>query len=102
MVGIGDTMLRFVSTLFLFPLLAGCAVSSGVIQLSPSTFKITATATISGGGSAAATRSVYAGAQSACAAQGKEFQVVSEASDSQMTGASVSLIFTCVIPGTTQ
>ena len=79
--------------------LSACSTSSGVIKLSPDTYKVAATATLSGGGAAAANKAAYSDAQATCDAQGKELRVVNEQSDSQMTGASLNLTFSCVEKG---
>ena len=79
--------------------LVSCASTSGVIKLSPETYKITATATISGGGEAAASAAAYREAQATCVSQGKEMRVVTEQNDAQMTHGNVNVTFRCAAAG---
>jgi len=81
------------------PFLVSCAATSGVIKLSPETYKITATATISGGGEAAASAAAYREAQATCVSQGKEMRVVTEQNDAQMTHGNVNVTFRCAEAG---
>ena len=93
-------MIRFILTSCFLSVVVGCAASSGVIKLSSDTYKITTTATLSGGGEAAANGAAYREAQATCTSQGKEMRLVAEQNDAQMTGASVNVTFRCVTTGT--
>jgi uncharacterized lipoprotein YajG len=78
-------------------LLAGCASSSGVYEVSPGVYSVTSTAITSFGGTGTAKGDAYRRAQAMCAAQDKQMELVEQHSDSQFTQGSADVTFRCVL-----
>lgn len=77
-------------------LLAGCASSSGVYEVSPGVYSVTSSAITSFGGAGTAKGSAFKQAQATCAAKGKQMELVGQSSNSNFASGSADLTFRCV------
>jgi hypothetical protein len=77
-------------------LLAGCATSSGVYEVSPGVYSVTSSAFTSMGGAGAAKGDALKRAQATCARQGKIMQLVSQDADATFASGSADVTFRCV------
>lgn len=77
-------------------LLGGCASSSGVYEVSPGVYSVTSSAFTSLGGAGTAKGDAYRRAQETCAKQGKQMQLVEQASTTKLASGSADVTFRCV------
>lgn len=91
-------MNRIILATLIASISCACSTSSGVIKLSPDTYKVTSTAMLNAGGGATANKSAYGDAQATCEAQDKEMRVINEQSETLLL-ANINLIFRCVKKG---
>lgn len=75
--------------------LAGCASTSGVFEVSPGTYKTSATAAATAGGLARAKGAAYKQAQVKCSTLGRQMALMDQAESDKVTHGSVELTFTC-------
>lgn len=89
-------MLKFRIGLVIVVGLTGCASSSGVFQVGPNLYQVTATAITSFGGVGTASASAVDSAKQFCGKDGKTAQFNSATSDSQFTQGTSDMKFSCL------
>ena len=77
-------------------LLAGCASSSGVFEVSPGVYSVSSSAFTSMGGASAAKGKALKQATAQCQSQGKRMELVNQSSDATFASGSADVTFLCV------
>lgn len=79
-------------------LLSGCAMSSGVLEMSPGLYSVSQSVGVIRGGVAGATKMAFKQAQSTCSSQGKKVDVVQQGTNFQPVSGleTATLTFRCV------
>jgi hypothetical protein len=77
-------------------LLAGCASSSGVFEVSPGVYSVTSSAITSFGGAGTAKGDAYKRAQATCAAKGKRMELVTQNANATFASGSADVTFRCI------
>jgi hypothetical protein len=94
-------MKKRLALMFAIAALAGCAQSSGVLNMGPDTYSVSIHAAPARGGVPGAQRLANEEASAACAGKGKELLVtnVSSGRSSHLPGGTVDLTFKCLAKG---